>query len=136
MMKQPNAISPKVVTPTVIQEDDAEIPVLVYDFQMPEFRSAVKDWGPLWYCGSQGTGGFMSSSHGSNTESGLDNGLWIPPPNGTNLTDEEVYIATKYLPSTERVSRWPVDFDRNGHIRAARSESSLVHLLKTPGYTI
>lgn len=42
-----------------ISTTNAENPVLVYDFQMPEFRSAVKDWGPLWYCGSQGTGGFM-----------------------------------------------------------------------------
>ncbi|KAJ5850167.1 hypothetical protein N7455_010023 [Penicillium solitum] len=90
-MKQPNAIPPKVVTPTATQEVEfhpgrCRNPVLVY-------RSAVKDWGPLWYCGSQGIWGFMvhakmgprlcfimtraqGPSHGSNTESGPDNGLW------------------------------------------------------------
>ncbi|CRL22107.1 unnamed protein product [Penicillium camemberti] len=43
----------------------------------------------------------------------------VPPPNGTKLADEGVYMATKYPQATKRASRWPVDFDRNGHICAA-----------------
>lgn len=43
----------------------------------------------------------------------------IPPPNETKLADEGVYMATKCPQATKRASRWPVDFDRNGHICAA-----------------
>ncbi|KAJ9484224.1 hypothetical protein VN97_g9146 [Penicillium thymicola] len=51
----------------------------------------------------------------------------MSPPNETRLTDKGVYMTTNYLQATELASRWPVDFDRNGHIHATR-----IHATRTP----
>ncbi|KAJ5426524.1 hypothetical protein N7465_001594 [Penicillium sp. CMV-2018d] len=50
-----------------------------------------------------------------------DNNEWVPPPNGTKLSDEGVYMATKTMTAVERGVAFPVDFDKNGHVRATRT---------------
>ena len=49
-----------------------------------------------------------------------ENGEWIPPPRGVKLSDEGVYLATKNRSTVERGERFPIDFDKNGHVRATR----------------
>ncbi|KAF9250005.1 hypothetical protein DTO013E5_7093 [Penicillium roqueforti] len=46
------------------------------------------------------------------------NGEWVPPPRGVKLSDEGVYLAVKNMSAVERGERFPVDFDKNGHVRA------------------
>ncbi|KAI2766355.1 hypothetical protein CBS147339_7233 [Penicillium roqueforti] len=48
------------------------------------------------------------------------NGEWVPPPRGVKLSDEGVYLAAKNMTAVERGQRFPVDFDKNGHVRATR----------------
>ncbi|KAJ5405481.1 hypothetical protein N7465_006765 [Penicillium sp. CMV-2018d] len=110
--------------------------------QMPPLRSAVKDWGPLCHRKSQplacqynfrgeaaAARAFQDLQQATlqqqrmineliqrNTE--LSNQLFKRPP------PQKVWMKTSRLvnlQATARASRWPVDFDRNGHIRAART---------------
>lgn len=46
---------------------------------------------------------------------------WLKPPNGTKRSDEDVYLAYKHMAATDKGKNYPVDFDKNGHIRAART---------------
>ncbi|KAJ5968295.1 hypothetical protein N7501_004543 [Penicillium viridicatum] len=50
-----------------------------------------------------------------------DNNGWVPPPNGTKLPDEGVYMATKTITAVEHGVAFPVDFNKNGHVRATRT---------------
>lgn len=42
------------------------------------------------------------------------------PPNGVKLSDEGVYIVSKNMTAVERGIRYPIDFNRNGYVRARR----------------
>jgi hypothetical protein len=49
-------------------------------------------------------------------------GNWVQP--SVKLSDEGVYLATKFMPAVERGRKYPIDFDQNGHIRATRTPGS------------
>ncbi|KAJ5436368.1 hypothetical protein N7445_007253 [Penicillium cf. griseofulvum] len=45
---------------------------------------------------------------------------WVQPPNGVKLSDEGVYLATKFMNAKDCGRQYPIDFDQNGHVQATR----------------
>lgn len=58
-------------------------------------------------------------------ENGNPNNKIIWPPNFTRLSDELVYLATKFLKASERAAKYPYDFNDRGDIREQRVPSGV-----------
>ncbi|OOQ86736.1 hypothetical protein PEBR_22169 [Penicillium brasilianum] len=54
-----------------------------------------------------------------------ENGKLVWPPKFTRLSDELVYLATKFLKVTERAANYPYDFNERGDIREERVPSGV-----------
>ncbi|OQD60107.1 hypothetical protein PENPOL_c028G06624 [Penicillium polonicum] len=48
---------------------------------------------------------------------------WVPPPRGTKLSDEGVYMASKAMSAVDRGVTFPVDFDKNEHMVFRQAEN-------------
>jgi hypothetical protein len=58
-------------------------------------------------------------------ENGNPNNKIIWPPKFTRLSDELVYLATKFLKASERAAKYPYDFNDRGDIREQRVSSGV-----------
>jgi hypothetical protein len=58
-------------------------------------------------------------------ENGNPNNKIIWPPKFTRLSDELVYLATKFLKASERAAKYPYDFNDRGDIREQRVPSGV-----------